>query len=453
MNQSVHWSSHYTVQQAPIDLNEGDKVILPSSALEQLVSKFNSDTSLPSPLTFELKHPHNGTFIHCGVKEFSSSTENVIQLPVWMMHHLQINQNDNIVIQLDLLPKGTWARLKPISNDYRDIQDYRAALEAHLRSHYHTLSKNQTIQCRYGGHAYQFQVMDVKPQDAVSITDTDLEVDIDPIDEQQQQTIPKSVSLNDIVEGLTLLKDQYQYYTFNVPENGPSTIAIQCQVSQGNIGKKKKKHHEIRKTHLITDIVASSVENKPTLENNEWADLTSNKERKLMIDTGGIKKIHFGFHGYDQQSKVDQIQVVTSTHDDPMETEQEDRTGKVQCDNCHQWILERTMMLHEGFCRRNNVLCEWGCGQIFKRDSEELKEHWHCDQCDYIGDGDREKHVEYFHTEKSCICQQFKTTSYTDLAEHRRTECPEKLIFCRYCHVSYSFFFFVIVVFIMLIVE
>lgn len=241
MEQPIQWNSHYTVKTAPLELNQGDKVILPSSALEQLLSKIGSEGTLPSPLTFKLKHPHSGATLHCGVKEFSSNETNTIQLPTWMMEHLQLTENDHVLIQLDILPKGTWTRLRPISNDYRDIQDYRAALEAHLRSHYHTLSKNQILNCRYGGHTYQFQVMDVKPQDAVSITDTDLEVDLDPIDDKETPTTitttMNDIQVDQVVSEVSLDKDQYQYYRLVVPENTPY-ITIQCQVKQGDIGKR-----------------------------------------------------------------------------------------------------------------------------------------------------------------------------------------------------------------------
>ena len=45
-----------------------------------------------------------------------------------------------------------------------------------------------------------------------------------------------------------------------------------------------------------------------------------------------------------------------------------------QCSNCHQWIPKRTMVLHENFCRRNNISCP-DCGDVFQKDSEEWKAH------------------------------------------------------------------------------
>ncbi|KAI9363587.1 hypothetical protein BD770DRAFT_195032 [Pilaira anomala] len=121
-----------------------------------------------------------------------------------------------------------------------------------------------------------------------------------------------------------------------------------------------------------------------------------------------------------------------------VEVEEEDLTGKEQCKNCHAWVLQRTLVLHEGFCLRNNILCPWGCGKVFKKDSQELEDHWHCDQCDYIGEGGkegREKHLAYFHTPKTCSCTHFTTDSYEALSVHKRTTCPEKLITCRFCHI------------------
>lgn len=41
------------------------------------------------------------------------------------------------------------------------------------------------------------------------------------------------------------------------------------------------------------------------------------------------------------------------------------------------------MQLHEGFCLRNNIKCE-RCGRVFKKGSEEIDNHWHCDLCDKV---------------------------------------------------------------------
>ncbi|KAK4510543.1 Tlg2-vesicle protein [Mucor velutinosus] len=420
---NIRWSSHFTVENAPVELNHGDKVILPPSALEQLLQQVGPSGTLPSPLTFELRHPHTAATIHCGVKEFSSE-DSTIQLPAWMRESLGLSREDHVLIKLSLLPKGTFARLKPISHDYRDITDYRAALEAHLRGHYNTLSNGQTLSCRYGGRVYDFQVVELKPQDAVSITDTDLEVEMDPITSISTKSSASTsiVQLNQPVLATSIAAKQYHYWKLEL--NHAQNVVLNVKVESGN-----------------ADVVVSGTDKTPTLDNHEWSDLSNDTERSIQISNISTDVLFVGIHGYTdtavswEATGNTDMDISTKKEED----QAEDTTGKVQCKNCHAWIAERTLMLHEGFCYRNNVVCEWGCGKVFKKDSQELQEHWHCDQCDAIGNaqenGEREKHIAYCHTLKTCVCTTFTTQSYEALAEHRRTTCAEKLITCRYCHI------------------
>ncbi|CAO3637227.1 unnamed protein product [Mucor hiemalis] len=406
--QHIRWNAHYTVESTPKDLDNGDKIVLPASALEQLLLQAGSSGNLPSPLTFELRHPHTGAIRHCGVKEFSSEST--------------------------ILPKGTWTRLQPLSADYRDITDYRAALEAHLRGHYTTLTKGQILTCRYGGRAYEFQLSDLKPKDAVSITDTDLEVDMEPIitsadaivkDQANSSTaISKKlaiIELNTSISEVEVPKGSYKYWKLVI--NDVQDVALKITVESGN-----------------ADIVVSSTDRTPTLENHEWCDLTSDRDRFVQLSHITSSHLHVGVHGYTENTVVswEAAQSTTLATNQMMDLDEEDHEGKVQCKNCHSWVLERTLLLHEGFCLRNNVICPWGCGKVFKKGSEEYEHHWHCDQCEYVGDNsvkEREKHTAYYHTTKKCVCTTFETNSFQALAEHRRSTCPEKLITCRYCHI------------------
>lgn len=236
---NIRWSSHFTVENAPVDLNHGDKVVLPPSSLEQLLLQVGNSGTLPSPLTFELRHPHSGAIIHCGVKEFSSESS-TIQLPNWIRESLGLNLGDHVLIKLSLLPKGTFARLKPISHDYRDITDYRAALEAHLRGHYNTLTNGQTLSCRYGGRVYDFQVMELKPQDAVSITDTDLEVEMDPITSisTKSNIATTIVQLAQPVTAVAIATNQYQYWKLEL--NNSNCVSLNIKFESGDAGTRIK---------------------------------------------------------------------------------------------------------------------------------------------------------------------------------------------------------------------
>ncbi|KAI9267709.1 ubiquitin fusion degradation protein UFD1-domain-containing protein [Helicostylum pulchrum] len=413
----IQWKTHYTVEPAPVDLNQGDKIVLPASALEQLLQQAGSG-NLPSPLTFELRHPHSSTTLHCGVKEFSSSS-NTAQLPSWIMSTLNVKQGDHILIKLVTLPKGTWAKLQPISAGYREITDYRAALEAHLRGHYNTLTQGQNISCRFGGHLYQFKVLELKPQEAVSITDTDLEVDIQH-EAPFEQVKMAQVKLNETVSHVTIDKNDYKYWKLILFDK--QNISVKLTVETGD-----------------ADIVCST-EQSPTLDHHQWSDLSSDNERSITLSpiTSSTDHIYIGIHSFTENTTISWIATTTIATDTDTEMEDIDdhHTGKEQCRNCHAWVLQRTLVLHEGFCLRNNIVCPWGCGKVFKKDSQELQNHWHCDQCDHRGENGRDKHIDYYHTPKACTCTHFSTHSYEALAEHKRTICPEKLITCRFCHVS-----------------
>ncbi|KAI8143773.1 ubiquitin fusion degradation protein UFD1-domain-containing protein [Fennellomyces sp. T-0311] len=415
---NINWTKAYFVEKAPKALDAGDKVILPSSALEELLAKVNNNSeSLPSPLTFEIRHPHKRSVVYSGVKEFSGQGD-TIQLPSWMFDTLQLEDGSRVVIKFCPLPKGSWARLRPLSPDAADITDYRAALESHLRAHYNTMAKGQMLTCRYGTQSYPFLVTDLKPENAVCITDTDLEVDLEPLESQSIVNEKTAVSLNELVSGVSVGKGQYRYWELKVTDN-KQPVELQLTVSSGD-----------------ADLVVDSTERRPTLENHEWASLTSEGHRQLTLPPATT--YHIGIHGYTENTTVTwNSSVGSGAEEDELMDEEPlaNEPGYVQCSNCKAWIPERTLMLHEGFCIRNNVVCPQGCGRIFKKGSQELEQHWHCGECGTIGSqSDRPKHEEYFHTPKTCPCQAFTTDNYESLSEHRRTDCAERLITCRYCH-------------------
>lgn len=254
---SLAWTTAYVVESAPATLNDGDKVILPASALEDLLRLAGNDSErLPSPLTFEIRHPHSRAIVHGGVKEFSSQGDTV-QLPAWMLENLQIEQGARVIVKLRELPKGTWTRLRPLSSDYNDILDYRAALEAHLRAHYNTLTEGQILSCRYGGKSYPFLVAELKPESAVGITDTDLEVDIESPEAAASLTHTAQhinadrtvLGLDERIGGVGIPKDEYKYWRLLLGDATQVTIELQVDSGnagkQGNVGSRAMRHRSL----------------------------------------------------------------------------------------------------------------------------------------------------------------------------------------------------------------
>ena len=67
-------------------LEDGDKILLPPSALDALARM-----QVEYPMLFELKNPITGKRTHCGVLEFSAE-EGRCYIPFWMMEGLLLEE-------------------------------------------------------------------------------------------------------------------------------------------------------------------------------------------------------------------------------------------------------------------------------------------------------------------------------------------------------------------------
>lgn len=170
------------------------RVLLPPSCLEELMA---GGDEIESPLTFRLTL--NGKTTHCGVKDFTAAA-GCIHLPMAMFEALGAAEGDTASIQPRKLPKGTLVKLQPLEGDFFGIPDHKAALEAYLRTGHVTLSVGDTIRMQYAGanalrrtkstnstgdggspgtttqsEVYELGVVELEPEPAVCIIDTDLE--------------------------------------------------------------------------------------------------------------------------------------------------------------------------------------------------------------------------------------------------------------------------------------
>ncbi|OJJ55778.1 hypothetical protein ASPSYDRAFT_430901 [Aspergillus sydowii CBS 593.65] len=214
----LRWSSQFSVipsQHTP--RLSGDKIVLPQSALEQLLAAaplqqvtpenpsrsytrsfdpFNPHTfaaesqareygvdrqhQLPHPLTFRLVNPQNGRVIsllrealEIDDYEFASEGKSESDAPI-------------ITVHVKPLPKGTYVRLRPLEAGY-DPEDWKALLERHLRENYTTLTTGEVLTLpgnREG--SFRFLADSVEPEgEGICVVDTDLEVDIVALSEDQ----------------------------------------------------------------------------------------------------------------------------------------------------------------------------------------------------------------------------------------------------------------------------
>lgn len=161
-----------------------DKVTLPHSAASEL-----SAASKNGALFFELSAAGSSTRTHASLLDFSAS-EGTIGLPAEVLRCLGLSADANVRAEIGVrytpLRKGTFARVQPVSSQFRaDVDDVKVLLERemHLRT---TLSVGDAIEVG-DEKRHTLRILELRPEDAVSLIDTDLEVEVSPSVEEEEE--------------------------------------------------------------------------------------------------------------------------------------------------------------------------------------------------------------------------------------------------------------------------
>ncbi|CAI9108130.1 OLC1v1007658C2 [Oldenlandia corymbosa var. corymbosa] len=168
-------------------LEKGDKIIMPPSALDRLAY-----LQIDYPMLFELTNPSSSKITHCGVLEFVAD-EGMIYLPYWMMENMLLQEGDIVHIKNASLSKGTYVKLQPHTMDFLDVSNPKAILETTLRN-YSCLTTGDTIMVAYNNKKFYINIVETKPSSAISIIETDCEVDFaPPLDYKEPEKKPQPV--------------------------------------------------------------------------------------------------------------------------------------------------------------------------------------------------------------------------------------------------------------------
>merc|ERR1719188_2049541 len=154
------------------ELEKGNKMILPQSALDHLAR-----LHISYPMLFEVSNPSVERRTHAGVQEFIAE-EGMCYLPYWMMCNL-LQEGDLVRITNTSLPKGNFVKLQPVSSEFLDIHNPRAVLENSLRN-FATLTVGDCIVIDYNQKKYEIEIVEFKPAQAISIIEADVNVDFAP---------------------------------------------------------------------------------------------------------------------------------------------------------------------------------------------------------------------------------------------------------------------------------
>jgi hypothetical protein len=369
------------------------------------------------------------------------------------------------------LLKGTYVRLRPLEAGY-DPGDWKSLLERQLRAAYTTLTKDAILAVRgVKGEEFKFLVDKFVPQaDGICVVDTDLEVDIEALNEEQARETLRQIAAKtekaratadgsssghqiDVwkaVEGQVLEGD---YVDYDLPAWDKSR-PVSIELSGLRDG---------QEVDLFVSPRSSRQRALPRDSEHVFGDLSSPKGgtksiviQPTNVELEGAASLLISVHGYSQPGK-DAADLVPRRYTlrarpadlpgSPAATGDEGETephsaGEQQCQNCLQWVPRQTMILHENFCLRNNVVCP-RCRNVFQKKSAEWTNHWHCDtHPDAYGSTStsRAKHEHVQHMQHTCPwCgpdSPFAFPSLPELARHRSTMCPGKLILCQFCHLE-----------------
>ncbi|KXT11117.1 hypothetical protein AC579_642 [Pseudocercospora musae] len=535
----LRWSAQYTVatfsRSQPLP---GDKILLPPSALEALLSAssrlaaetarrdlpqydpYNSATysayrqaesqyqdqkqQLPYPLTFRLVHPENGRVVYAGIREFSAAEGQVV-LSSFLLETLglnteelhkhedavQIDEEDGatavnrisgpqITVHARQLLKGTFVKLRPLEPGY-DPQDWKALLEQHLRANYTTLTNGEVLVVPGGRgvggkkEEFRFLVDGFKPEaDGICVVDTDLEVDIEALNEEQaRETMRRIAAKMQKAPGtdkgsssggeLDLFKEQAgqvlpgEYVDYTLPSwNRAQALELELDAMDDD-----------EDISILVNPLSGTQRAKPRIDEFVFADLDTRPRKRVRLEPTNAELEHaealqISVHAFASAESLaigksnsgavePRHYTLRARHPDPKPTTNSANTlnddappneGDVRCRNCKQWVPKRTLILHENFCLRNNILCPKGCDQVFQKRSPEFQNHWHCPHDDSYGNSaaSHQQHDSIFHLEEVLRCSDCSTAerfaNLPSLARHRTSTCPGKLILCRFCHLE-----------------
>ncbi|GLJ57618.1 hypothetical protein SUGI_1353790 [Cryptomeria japonica] len=166
------------------ELEKANKIIMPPSALSRLISQ-----EIEYPMLFQLQNTITGCISHCGVLEFVAE-EGIIYMPLWMMENMLLQPGDTVKLKHNTLPKGTSLKLQPHTKNLLDISNPKAFLEVSLRN-FSCLTTGDNIKLDYNNTIYSINIVETKPESAISVFDADLEVDFaPPLDYKEPERLP-----------------------------------------------------------------------------------------------------------------------------------------------------------------------------------------------------------------------------------------------------------------------
>tara|TARA_A100001015_G_C15033716_1_gene734721 strand:- start:2483 stop:3268 length:786 start_codon:yes stop_codon:yes gene_type:complete len=148
------------------------KIILPNEIYSQILESSNND--LTEPFIFKVTSA-NKKSVYLGVS--NSIIDETAYVHYRVLQDLFIEENTIVELELVKLVKGNKVIFQPSTKDFLEIENHKEVLENNLVNNYNALSVGSNITIEYQDRLYDIQVTKLEPEDAVSLYNTDLEVD------------------------------------------------------------------------------------------------------------------------------------------------------------------------------------------------------------------------------------------------------------------------------------
>eukprot|EP00051_Salpingoeca_urceolata_P013427 m.168641 g.168641 ORF g.168641 m.168641 type:complete len:721 (-) comp17792_c0_seq6:54-2216(-) len=448
------WSRRLRCVKAEPDsvVSAGDKVQLPASCLTELGDKLNKDTPLLLKFVVRLT---GGPKVHGSVLDFSAPEGSVV-CPAWMLEALEVSDGFSVTVSETVLPLAESVALQPVTTALFAAHDARAVLQAALSAHYVTLTKGTVVEVHHVGARYRIRVLEVEPEEAVSIFNTDIEVDLRPAVDEQGNMLPLptqgpsgaggapaaagSSGASDSAKPLEVVLGDatgtpisatgaaYSLFRLQVPENTAFAVNVKMTGETGDV-----------ECYLAAQDGPPVTREQHLFTSNEGDGL-----RGCSINVGadhGVKAsdgfcvFALALRAYDSDH-CDCVVTLSAkqSNQHPQGDGAAAAVASSVCPNCREQVPEQHMVRHMAFCTRNNQFCEF-CSKVVRK--ADIDSHWHCEVCWPVmrfatsSEAARAKHNVIEHTLLTCVCgEKFERR---EMMQHRSARCPERAVVCRFC--------------------
>lgn len=155
-------------------INATDRIILAPSILAVC-----EQNKFQYPITFSLTNTTSNKNIYVGVLEFTGTEVDIGYVPRWILEHLEINSGDEVEFKNEILPKGVFCRLQPLSSSWLSIPyEKRTDILEFFLKKFQNLTVGMRIDVIYEMNKYSHKVLQCKPAQGICIINADIQTDI-----------------------------------------------------------------------------------------------------------------------------------------------------------------------------------------------------------------------------------------------------------------------------------